>query len=227
MKTTTQVQVTHFHRQMPFYAGLLAAAVALLAGYYAGLENAIVLADVAFFGSYLVLTAMRLPRLGADYLRNHAASEDVSAVVIFAVTLVAIGISIASLFRLINAQEAPTTSALGLALASVCLGWLSVHTMASLHYAHLYWQPDKGPDSNSAPKVKRGLSFPGTDAPGAMDFLYFAFVIGMTAQTSDIAITSTSMRTVNLAHAIVSFFFNTVLVAVAVNVAVTFHAAIT
>ena len=63
----------------------------------------------------------------------------------------------------------------------------------------------------------RGLDFPGTAEPGGYDFLYFAFVIGMTAQTSDIAITSTAMRKINLVHAVVSFFFNTVLVAAAVN----------
>ncbi len=226
MKTTAQVRITHFHRHMPFYAGLAMAAIALAAGLNAGLDNSIVLADVAFFGTYLVLTTMRLPRLSADYLRNHAASEDASVLVIFGTTLVAIGISIAALFHLINGQESPTPPALALSLATVGLGWLSVHTMAALHYAHLYWQPDKGTDGKPAASAKRGLSFPGTDAPGALDFLYFAFVIGMTAQTSDIAITSTAMRTVNLAHAIVSFFFNTVLVAVAVNVAVTFHSAI-
>ncbi len=57
--------------------------------------------------------------------------------------------------------------------------------------------------------------------PGVHDFLYFAFVIGMTAQTSDVAITTTAMRNFNLVHGIVSFLFNTVLVAAAVNVAVT------
>ena len=69
-------------------------------------------------------------------------------------------------------------------------------------------------------EARGGLDFPGKDEPGAHDFLYFAFVIGMTAQTSDVAITSTAMRKANLLHAVVSFFFNTVLVAAAVNVAV-------
>jgi uncharacterized membrane protein len=94
--------------------------------------------------------------------------------------------------------------------------------MAALHYAHLYWQPDGQQGDASGPR--EGLQFPkdqDDDAePGAWDFLYFAFVIGMTAQTSDVQITTTRMRKFNLVHAIVSFFFNTVLVAVAVNVAV-------
>ena len=65
-----------------------------------------------------------------------------------------------------------------------------------------------------------GSSSPADTEPGAYDFLYFAFVTGMTAQTSDVAITSTAMRKFNLIHGIVSFFFNTVLVAAAVNVVI-------
>jgi uncharacterized membrane protein len=87
--------------------------------------------------------------------------------------------------------------------------------MAALHYAHRYWQPtEEGLQSNHG-----GLDFPGTEEPQGFDFLYFAFVIGMTAQTSDVAITTTGMRKINLLHALASFLFNTVLVAAAVNVA--------
>ena len=113
-------------------------------------------------------------------------------------------------------DEGTGTGQLLLAFASVALGWLTIHTMAALHYAHIFWLPgDTEPDDRG-----KGLEFPGTPEPGAYDFLYFAFVIGMTAQTSDVAITLTAMRKVNLVHAIVSYFFNTVLVAAAVNAAV-------
>jgi uncharacterized membrane protein len=70
-----------------------------------------------------------------------------------------------------------------------------------------------------------GLDFPGDDEPSGHDFLYYALVIGMTAQTADVNITRTSMRKLTLLHAVVSFFFNTVLVAAAVNVAVSLAAA--
>ena len=103
----------------------------------------------------------------------------------------------------------------------MALGWLTIHTMAALHYAHLYWRP--GPDT--APGQRRrsrgaDLIFRATTKPGGYDFLYFSLVIGMTAQTSDVAITKTQIRKLNMLHAVVSFFFNTVLVAAAVNVAV-------
>ena len=87
--------------------------------------------------------------------------------------------------------------------------------MAAMHYAHAFWSTQSSGNTRG-----HGLDFPGTSEPGGYDFLYFSFVIGMTAQTSDVAITSTSMRKINLLHAVVSFFFNTVLVAAAVNGAV-------
>jgi uncharacterized membrane protein len=87
--------------------------------------------------------------------------------------------------------------------------------MAAVHYAHLYWEPGAEPE-----KPSRGLEFPGTGSPGDWDFVYFAFVIGMTAQTSDVAISSRRIRVFSLLHAIATFFFNTVIVAAAVNVAV-------
>ena len=96
--------------------------------------------------------------------------------------------------------------------------WYGEKADAALHYAHLYWRPKAAADGK--PGRHGGLEFPGGTKPGAWDFLYFSFVIGMTAQTSDTAITTTGMRRFNLLHGIVSFFFNTVLVAVAVNVAV-------
>ena len=100
-------------------------------------------------------------------------------------------------------------------LLALPLGWFTIHLVAAIHYAHLFWQPDASDD-----KPRRGLEFPGTKAPVGWDFLYFALVVGMTAQTSDVQITGSHMRAFNLVHAVVSFFFNTVLVAAAVNLAV-------
>ncbi len=66
-----------------------------------------------------------------------------------------------------------------------------------------------------------GLDFPGTDKPDPWDFLYFAFVIGMTAQVSDVTTASAKMRKVVLVHSIGAFFYNTIILALAVNAAVT------
>ena len=132
-------------------------------------------------------------------------------------------VSVVSLFIVLNSGGQPEWRELSLSLASVALGWLTIHTMAAHHYAYLYWRPGPGQGSSASAKKaepRRGLDFPGDDEPGGYDFLYFSLVVGMTAQTSDVAVTKTQIRKLNMLHAVVSFFFNTVLVAAAVNVAV-------
>jgi uncharacterized membrane protein len=205
-----------YGRHLPFYVGLCAAVVCLALALMLRPDLAIEFAAVAFFLSYLLLTAFRLPHLTAAYLENYATDSDEPVAIIFAVTVAAVAISIGSLFVVLNGPGA-SAGELALAFASVSLGWFTIHTMAAMHYAHLYWRPGSTETSRDAGK---SLDFPGDAPPGVYDFLYFSFVIGMTAQTSDVAITSTAMRKVNLLHAIVSFFFNTVLVAAAVNAAV-------
>ena len=104
---------------------------------------------------------------------------------------------------------------LALAFASVVAGWATIHMMAAIHYAHIYWSPEPGRTT-----VRGGLEFPCISAPCGFDFISFSFGIGMTTQAGDIAITSSYMRRRNLPHAIFSFFFNTVLLAAAVSGAV-------
>jgi len=208
-------KITH-RRHTPFYAGGICAAITFAICLFAKPSLAVNLAAVVFFLVYLLMIAWRLPKLTGAYLKHHAARTDEPAVIIFAVTLATAAISLVSLFMALNTGGKETALELVLAFSSVTLGWLTVHTMAAMHYAHSYWSLQAaGSDGDD-----RGLEFPGTKDPGGFDFLYFSFVIGMTAQTSDIVITSTAMRKINLVHAVVSFFFNTVLVAAAVNAAV-------
>lgn len=207
-------------RHVPFYVGAGAAVLGFTVAAWLKPGFAVEIAAIAFFLCYLVLTAWRLPHLTAAHLEHYATDSDEPVAIIFAVTFVAVAVSVGSLFVVLNRATAGVGD-VALAFASVALGWLTIHTMAALHYAHLYWRPGS---TETGPNAGKSLDFPGDAAPGAYDFLYFAFVIGMTAQTSDVAITSTAMRKVNLLHAIVSFFFNTVLVAAAVNAAVSLAA---
>ncbi|HLP69292.1 MAG TPA: DUF1345 domain-containing protein [Rhizobium sp.] len=206
------------HRHGPFLGALVFALVAGLVAVLFAPQLALELVPIAFFVGYLILMWLRLPRLTAIFLKRHAETADEPAWVILTVTLAAVVVSVVSLFFVLNGAEGRALK-LVLAFGAVVSGWFTIHTMAAIHYAHAYWRPQTVLPHESG-LHRGGLDFPGTTDPGGYDFLYFSFVIGMTAQTSDTAVTTTAMRKLNLLHAVVSYFFNTVLLAAAVNAAV-------
>lgn len=104
--------------------------------------------------------------------------------------------------------------ALAAGIAAVALGWFLIHTMFVFRYAHLYYY-----DSDQDGTAQRGLTFPGTNEPDDYDFAYFSFVIGMTFQVSDVQITDPGVRTIVLMHALLSFAYNTTILALVVNLA--------
>ncbi len=211
-------------RYASFYFAAACGLVALALALVTLPELAVQIAANAFFVVYLVLEFVKFLNLTPEFLKKHAASTDEPTWVIVAVTFGAVMVAVGSLFLLINKGGKPNAVELVMSLTSVALGWASIHTMTAVHYAHLYWRPERGAAGAPAGQTHRGLDFPGDDEPGGYDFLYYALVIGMTAQTADVNITKTAMRKLTTMHAVVSFFFNTVLVAAAVNVAVSLAA---
>ena len=214
---------TPLHRRRAFYIAAGAGIAAFLFCFWSVPDLAVVIGANVFFAVYLVLSLAGFPKLTPDYLRKNADSADEPVSIIFLVTLATVAVSVVSLFILINRQASPDPLAFGLTLASVPLGWFTIHTMAALHYAHLYWQPETTAEQKSAAhrkNARQGLEFPGTKKPGGWDFLYFSYTVGATAQTSDVQVTNVAMRMVCIVHSVISFFFNTVLVAAAVNVVV-------
>ena len=101
---------------------------------------------------------------------------------------------------------------MGLAILTILSTWFFTQVMFALHYAHDYYV-------NIVGGKPGGLDFPGTQQPGYTDFLYFSFIIGTSAQTADVSITTTSLRRTNLVHCVLAFFFNTTLVALTINIA--------
>lgn len=100
--------------------------------------------------------------------------------------------------------------AIGVAVLSIVLSWLFMNTMFALHYAHGYYG-DYG-------KQAEGLDFPATKDPDYWDFMYFAVVIGMTFQVSDVQITSRYLRRMALLHGMIAFFFNVFILAISINI---------
>lgn len=103
-----------------------------------------------------------------------------------------------------------------LAVLTVVVSWLLVHTVMSLHYAHLFYQ---GVGRSHPKSPGCGLNFPNAPQPDFLDFAYFSFVIGMTCQTADVEITSRHVRRTALLHGLLAFAFNAVIVALSLNLA--------
>jgi uncharacterized membrane protein len=165
----------------------------------------------AFAALYLVLAYIMMLRCDVAHIRRSAILQDDGRFLILLVT--ALG-AFASLAAIVFELGASKHSASGLILATVTivLSWALVHTAFALHYAHEFYRGDK----------PGGLQFPGGDAHAEADywdFVYFSFVIGMTAQVSDVGITDRIIRRTATVHGIISFVFNTALLALMVNIA--------
>ncbi|MBZ9850074.1 DUF1345 domain-containing protein [Mesorhizobium sp. CA14] len=216
---------TPMHRHMQF---ALAAAIGIVALLLALLLRAPLPYSIGanvFFATYIALVLFQMPKLTGRYLSKNARATDLPVLLIFAVTLFVVGAAIISLFLLINRKNGVQPLQLGFAVLSIPLGWFTIHAMASLHYAHVYWKDGDEIDAATRKKMPvGGLDFPGKKRPEGWDFLYFATVIGMTAQTADTAITTSQMRLVVLVHSVLTFFFNAVILAAAVNLAVSLGA---
>ena len=168
----------------------------------------------AFFLCYLGLMLRLAQTAAPDDLRRHAEQADEGIPFILLLALSSVLISLTAIYLVLNGPARSGPLPFLLALAAVPMGWAMVQVLAGFHYAHLFYRPE--PHAAAG-----GLLFPGEDAPGPWDFLYFAFSVGMTAQVSDVTTTSAAMRRVVLFHAVGSFFYNTVILALAVNAAVT------
>ena len=103
----------------------------------------------------------------------------------------------------------------GLALGTVALSWFTTQMIFALHYAHAYYAPDKATPEDD--DVIGGLNFPGGQEPDNWDFVHFAVVIGVASQTADIAFTGKRLRRIGTVHSVISFAFNTAVLALTIN----------
>ena len=194
-----------------FLVGLLAALLSLLADLSLALH--LLIGANGFFISYLAMMLVYAGGASAEDLRRYGDRADEGLVLIFALTGGAVVTSLAAIAMVLVGPADSVGGETVAALMAVPLGWAMVQTLAGFHYAHRYYRRDRG-------GIARGLVFPGTDAPGPWDFLYFAFGIGMTAQVSDVQVTTTATHRAVLVHSVTAFFYNTGLLALAVNAAV-------
>jgi uncharacterized membrane protein len=164
-----------------------------------------------FVALYLVLAYAMMFRSGLAHIRRNAALQDDGRFLILLVTAIGAFASIAAIVFELGASQRSAPQ-LVLATATIVLSWAVIHTTFALHYAHDYYR-------GAHPG---GLQFPSGsqhDHADYWDFVYFSFVIGMTAQVSDVGITDKIIRRTATVHGIISFVFNTALLALMVNIA--------
>jgi uncharacterized membrane protein len=168
-----------------------------------------------FYAIFLTLIAVMVVRNRIN-LAQRARSEDEGILIVMLLTIATIAFFCVAVFEALSRKSGLDLPALLMAGAGALLGWFVLHTIMAFHYADLFYFDDPStPDDES-----HDLQFPGCAEPGTWDFLYFSFVVGMTCQVSDVQVKSSAMRQTVLAHGVVSFFFNTVFIAMAVNAGV-------
>jgi uncharacterized membrane protein len=158
---------------------------------------------------YLVLTYRVMADASVARIRERAAIVDEGATALLILTPAA---ALASLVAVvIELGHAPSLTQITLAISTIVLSWAFMHSIFALHYAHEFY--GEGRDDSIG-----GLIFPGKDDPDYWDFLYYSLVVAMTAQVSDVQITSKTIRRLTTLHGAISFFFNATVLALTVNI---------
>lgn len=170
--------------------------------------------DVAATALLVILWSI-IARSDAKETRRRAAASDPGRGVAWALVLIGGSCSIfggTAVMRQAKVQSPDAGVVFSLlALATVVVAWGLTHTAYALRYAHLYYRDDGEPIG--------GLEFPGGAQPNDYDFAYFAFVVGMCFQVSDVTVSSTEFRRAVLLHSLISFAYNTAVIALALNLA--------
>ena len=171
---------------------------------------------------YLVITITRLARTGStDGIRRRAAALDDAGSAVLPLSLLAVIASIAIVVgEAATAPESRAASTATLVLATVALSWCFIHLIFAQHYAHGFYGPGETTADDTSQSRRGGLIFPGEDDPDYWDFIHFALIIGVACQTADIQIADRRLRRIASIHSVTAFVFNTVILALGVNFAV-------
>jgi uncharacterized membrane protein len=158
---------------------------------------------------YMAISLVRMTHSTPHSIRKRAALLDESRAAALAIAMLAAVIALfAVLVDLADARVSFSRSVdVGIAIAAIAVSWFFIHLVFTQHYAHEYYMQ------------RLGLVFPQTAEPGFWDFIYFAFVIGMTYQVSDVSVSSTHLRKIIIAHGLLSFVFMWVILALVISFA--------
>ncbi|WP_187308099.1 DUF1345 domain-containing protein [Nostoc cycadae] len=170
-------------------------------------------------GCFLSLTLAKMVKATPNKMQRYAQHEYEGRIGIFTLIIIAACVSVLAIGFLLSDKTGISSTVLMLhiilSVITIVSSWLLVHTLFALQYAHNYYH---NVSNDNIYQKAGGLDFPDDRDPDYWDFLYFSFVIGMTSQVSDIQTTSRSMRRLALIHGVISFFFNTSILAMGINI---------
>ncbi|AVG40895.1 DUF1345 domain-containing protein [Achromobacter insolitus] len=202
----------HAHRRLVACAGLLLATAGGLYALGVPWVLALLLGFDAGALAFLLMTARVFGRTSAAAMRRHAQQQDVGRTgVLWSSVALSCMVMMALWVELQGEGGVSSVLAMLAAAATIILSWLYMNMIFALHYAHGYYGHGNA--------MHKGLDFPGTDEPDYWDFAYFALVLGMTFQVSDVQIVNRRVRRTALTHSVIAFFFNVFIIAISVNVA--------
>jgi uncharacterized membrane protein len=198
-----------------FYSALACGLLTGFAAWRLGFDSPFVAGGNVFYLVFLGLCLVMIARQKPSDLKLRARTEDEGTGIVLLITVVTMGFFCEAVFIALNKKHVMEVVPLAMSAIGAVAGWFTLHTLMAFHYANIHYFDD--PDCAGDEK---DLDFPGGQDPGIWDFLYYSFVVGMTAQVSDVQILTTAMRRATLFHGVMSFFFNTVFIAMAVNAGV-------
>ena len=170
--------------------------------------------------AFLALTFARLFRSrSVEAIRKRAAEMDQAGGAVLPLSLLAAAASVFIIVMEAAGEGRPSAASALFSIGVIALSWLFVHVIFTLHYAHEFYAPAESGRAGERDD-RQGLIFPGEADADYWDFLHFALIIGVANQTADIQISSQKLRRLATLHSLVAFLFNTVILALAVNMAV-------
>ena len=198
---------------------LVAAAAAL---WHITAERAVLLGFDAGTLVFIAATLSLMHGSETDDMRQRARANDPDAHVLIAVSMLIVLVVLVAVVVELTGAVAAAGTGLAIAGATILLAWLFTNLLFALHYAHRFYAPGDAGDEPSrgdgGEQDTGGLQFPGDEMPVYSDFVYFSFVLGMTFQVSDVAITSRSLRRFALIHALAAFLYDIIVIALTVSV---------
>jgi uncharacterized membrane protein len=198
------------------FIAAVVAFVVIAGGYFLGARpvTAVLIGWNAGVVVFLVMLVELMATATPAEIRRQAARQDVGQFVVLTLSAVAAIASVVAIYAEVSAAsgEAIATWRLVLGAVTIFLSWLFMHSMFAIHYAHEFYGPSR--------EEPGGLLSPGEDrTPDYLDFFYFAVVIGMSTQVSDVSVTNQRVRKTVLAQGIVAFWFNVAVLALLINIA--------